>query len=117
MSHRRSVRIAGALCALALLAAACGDDDDEGTTTTTVAEDTTTTGGGGGGGELVGAKGTTPAPETTDAVRDFQARMDAHAKAAGIDLDGTYAYGPESYDGVMIIALAAHVAGDDGSAH
>ena len=117
MSHRRSVRIAGALCALALLAAACGDDDDEGTTTTTVGEDTTTTGGGGGGGELVGAKGTTPAPETTDAVRDFQARMDAHAEAAGIDLDDTYAYGPEAYDSVMIIALAAQVANDDGSAH
>ncbi|MGH9276456.1 MAG: ABC transporter substrate-binding protein [Acidimicrobiales bacterium] len=116
MSHRRSVRIAGALCALALLAAACGDDDEP-TTATTEADGTTTTAGGGGGGELVGAKGTTPAPETTDAVRDFQARMDAHAAEAGIDLDGTYAYGPESYDSAMLIALAAHAAGDDGSAH
>ena len=117
MSHRRSVRIAGALCALALITTACGDDDDAGTTTTTVSDDTTTTAASGGGGELVGAKGTTPAPETTDAVRDFQARMDAHAAEAGIDLDGTYAYGPESYDSAILIALAAQAAGDDGSAH
>ena len=43
--------------------------------------------------------------------------MDAHAAEAGIDLDGTYAYGPESYDSTMLIALAAQAAGDDGSAH
>jgi ABC-type branched-subunit amino acid transport system substrate-binding protein len=104
------------LCGLALLAGACGDDDDEPAAdeeTTTTAEDD----GGGGGGELVGAKGTTPAPETTDAVREFQSRMDAHAAEAGIDLDGTYAYGPEAYDSAIIIALAAVAAGDDGSAH
>ena len=114
MRHRRSVRIAGVLCGLALLAAACGDDDDD-----TAAEDETTTTAedGGGGGELVGAKGTTPAPETTDAVREFQGRMDEHAEAAGIDLDGTYAYGPEAYDSAIIIALAAVAAEDDGSAH
>jgi hypothetical protein len=109
------------LMAFALFAAACGDDDDteEGTgdeSTTTTADD----GGEGEGGEagaLAGAKGTTPAPETTDAVRDFQARMDEYAEGAGIDLDGTYAYGPEAYDTTIIIALAAQVAGDDGSAH
>ncbi len=115
MRHRRSVRIAGALCALALLATACGDDDDE--PTTEPSDETTTTEGASGGGQLVGAKGTTPAPETTDAVRDFQARMDAHAEDAGLELDGTYAYGPEAYDSTIIIALAAHAAGDDGSAH
>ncbi len=43
--------------------------------------------------------------------------MDAHAAEAGIDLDGTYAYGPEAYDSTMLIALAAQQAGDDGSAH
>ncbi|MGH9085866.1 MAG: hypothetical protein ACRDYW_10470, partial [Acidimicrobiales bacterium] len=102
------------LCGLALLAAACGDDDDDPAAddeTTTTAED------GGGGGELVGAKGTTPAPETTDAVTAFQDRMDAHAESAGIDLDGTYAYGPEAYDSAIIIALAAVAAEDDGSGH
>jgi len=115
MRHRRHIRIAAAVAGLSLLAAACGDDDDEPTAedeTTTTAEDE-----GDGGGALVGAKGTTPAPETTDAVRDFQARMDEHAEAAGIELDGTYAYGPESYDSTIIIALAAQAAGDDGSAH
>ena len=76
------------LCGLALLAAACGDDDDERHRRRRRHGETTTTDGGGGGGELVGAKGTTPAPETTDAVTDFQARMDAHAEEAGIDLDG-----------------------------
>ena len=38
--------------------------------------------------------------------------MEAHADEAGIDLDDTYAYGPESYDATIIIALAAQVAGD-----
>jgi ABC-type branched-subunit amino acid transport system substrate-binding protein len=116
MRNRRLVKVAGVLCGLALLAAGCGDDDESPSDTTEESPDTTEDGGG-GGGELVGAKGTTPAPETTDAVREFQTRMDEHAEEAGIDLDDTYAYGPEAYDSVMIIALAAQVAGDDGSAH
>jgi hypothetical protein len=105
------VKIAGVLCGLALLTAACGDDDEpeeSSDTTEAPAEE---------GGELEGAKGTTPAPETTEAVTEFQARMDTAAEEAGIDLAGTYAYGPESYDSTIIIALAAQVAGDDGSAH
>jgi len=60
--------------AFSLLAGACGDDDDtaEGTTDDTT-EDTTedTTDDGvedGEVGELSGAKGTTPAPETTPEV-------------------------------------------------
>ena len=114
MRNRRLVKVAGVLCGLALLAAACGDDDDDGDSSETTE---TTEGGSEGGGELAGAKGTTPAPETTDAVTEFQTRMDEHAEAAGIDLDDTYAYGPEAYDSTMIIALAAQVAGDDGSAH
>ena len=112
MRHRRFVRVAAVACALSLIVAACGDDDDEPS-----ADETTTTAAPEDVGELAGAKGTTPAPETTDAVVEFQGRMDAHAEAAGIDLDGTYAYGPESYDSAMIIALAAQIADDDGSAH
>ena len=112
MRNRRLVKVAGVLCGLALLAAACGDDDGDSSDTTE-----TTESGSEGGGELAGAKGTTPAPETTDAVTEFQARMDTHAEEAGIDLADTYAYGPEAYDSTMIIALAAQVAGDDGSAH
>ena len=104
----------------ALFAAACGDDDDtsagegDGDTTTTEGEGE---GEGGEAGALAGAKGTTPAPETTDAVREFQAEMDAFAESAGISLDGTYAYGPEAYDSTIIIALAAVAAGTDGAQH
>jgi ABC-type branched-subunit amino acid transport system substrate-binding protein len=115
MTNRRLVRAAAVFSGLALVLAACGDDDEPTSTeetTTTAAED-----GGGGGGELVGAKGTTPAPETTDAVQAFQGRMDEYAASVGIDLAGTYAYGPESYDSAIIIALAAETAGTDGSAH
>ena len=108
--------------AFAMVAAACGDDDDtdtgsgDGDSTTSEPEDDGD-GEGGEAGALAGAKGTTPAPETTDAVREFQAEMDEFAESAGIELDGTYAYGPEAYDSTIIIALAAHAAGDDGSAH
>ena len=116
MRNRRLVRAAAVFSGLALVLAACGDDDEptatDETTTSAAPEES-----GGGGGELVGAKGTTPAPETTDAVQAFQARMDEHAAAAGIDLAGTYAYGPESYDAAIIIALAAQAAATDGSAH
>jgi hypothetical protein len=117
MRNRRLVRAAAVFSGLALVLAACGDDDDD-----TGTDDTSTTAapadnGGGSVGQLVGAKGTTPAPETTDAVRAFQTRMDEHAAAAGIDLAGTYAYGPESYDAAIIVALAAQIAASDGSAH
>lgn len=117
MRNRRLVRAAAVFSGLSLVFAACGDDDDTGSddeTTTTAPDDGEPSG---RVGELAGAKGTTPAPETTDAVREFQERMDAYAEENGIDLDGTYAYGPESYDAVIIVALAAQVAGDDGSAH
>jgi branched-chain amino acid transport system substrate-binding protein len=115
MRKRRLVRAASVCAGLAIVLAACGDDDDTASTDTTAAgEETTTTGdgGGGGGGELEGAKGTTPAPETTDAVTAFRARMDEQDP----NLED-YSYGPESYDSIVIIALAAQVAGDDGSAH
>jgi ABC-type branched-subunit amino acid transport system substrate-binding protein len=100
-------RLVIGLAALSLIAAACGgDDDDDASDTTAAAEE------GGGGGDLEGMKGTTPAPETTDAVTDFQARMTEHNP----DLED-FSYGPESYDATIIIALAAAAAGDDGSAH
>jgi ABC-type branched-subunit amino acid transport system substrate-binding protein len=122
MSKRRLVRAAAVFSGLALVLAACGDDDDGGdaeagaTTTEAPADgETTTTGApddGGGGGELVGAKGTNPAPETTAEVEAFQARMLEEDPALE-----DFRYGPESYDSAIIIALAAQVAGDDGSAH
>ncbi len=119
MRNRRFVKAIAVVCGLSLMAAACGDDDDAADdTTTTEGEDTTTSEGGGGeDGALVGAKGTTPAPETTPEVEDFQIRLQEYADGAGIELDDTFAYGPESYDAAIIIALATVVAGDDGSAH
>lgn len=112
--RNRFIRATAVVCGLSLLVAACGDDDDG-----DAADPTTTTEADSGseGGALVGAKGTTPAPETTPEVESFQERMQAHADEAGIELDGTFAYGPESYDSAIIIALAAQVAGDDGAAH
>jgi ABC-type branched-subunit amino acid transport system substrate-binding protein len=110
MRNRRLVRAAAVFSGLALLVAACGDDDD----TDTGSDETTTTapdegGTGGEGSELVGMRGTTPLPETTDAVEAFQARM-LEADPALEDFN----YGPETYDAVMLIALAAQVAGTDG---
>ncbi len=122
MSKRRLVRAAAVFSGLALVLAACGDDDDGGegadagatTTEAPSGEETTTTAdeGGGGGGELVGAKGTNPAPESSPAVEAFQARMLEQDPALE-----DFSYGPETYDSIVIIALAAQVAGDDGSAH
>lgn len=110
MRNRRFLAAAAVFSGLSLLAGACGSDDDDAATTTTAD-------GGGAAGELSGAKGTTPAPETTDSVTAFQERMQAHADDNGIDLADTFAYGPEAYDSVMIIALAAQVAGTDGAGH
>jgi ABC-type branched-subunit amino acid transport system substrate-binding protein len=117
------MRLFALLFAFVLVAAACGDDDDggdEASDTTEEGSDTTADGGGetteaeGGEAEgtLEGWKGTTPLPETTPEVQAFQARMDE----ADPDLQD-YNYGPESYDAAIVIALAAQIAGDDGSAH
>ncbi len=99
-------RLLAVLGALSLLAAACGDDDDEpsasedDTSTTTVAEPSE-------GGELEGMRGTTPLPE--EVPEDFQTRIEA----ADPELDDIN-YAPESYDAVVIITLAAQIAGSDG---
>jgi ABC-type branched-subunit amino acid transport system substrate-binding protein len=111
MRNRRFVTAAAVVCGLSLIAAACGSDDDSSSDDTT-----TTTAASADVGELSGAKGTTPAPETTAEVTAFQEEMQAHADEVGIELDNTFAYGPESYDSTIIIALAAQTAGTDGSA-
>ncbi len=109
MRNRRLVRAAAVFTGLALLVAACGDDDDTDTgdddTTTTAPED----GASGEGNELVGLRGTTPLPGDHRRGTAFQARMDE----ADPELED-YNYGPETYDAVMLIALAAQVAGTDG---
>ena len=59
-------------------------------------------------GSLVGVKGTLPAAELTD---DFRERL-LEVDPALVD----FSYGPETYDAVVIIALAAAVAGSDNPA-
>lgn len=66
--------------------------------------------------DLTGAKGT---QQGVDADKSFKATLNAWYKAndgKGKDLGGIYNYGPESYDAVITLALAADLAGKDDSA-
>lgn len=59
-------------------------------------------------GTLTGAKGTTPGPKRTD---EFEQRLqDVYAEQWGGELED-YSYAAESYDGVILLALAALEAG------
>jgi ABC-type branched-subunit amino acid transport system substrate-binding protein len=124
MRNKKMVRVGALLVGLALVGAACGDDDDsttdEPTTTTAAAADeptttvatdepTTTAGGSGGGteGALAGLTGTTPLVALSD---DFKAKLDA----IDPNLNDTYNYAAETYDAIIIIALAAEKAKTDG---
>ncbi|CAN5141610.1 hypothetical protein BH18ACT4_BH18ACT4_02600 [soil metagenome] len=111
VKRRRSIRLLAMFAGLSLLAAACGDDDEGagGTTTAPAEESTTSEAEGGGGdteGQLEGMRGTTPLVDLSD---DFRTRLDA------VDPDLTdINYAAESYDAVIVIALAAQIAGSDG---
>src|SRR3954451_15258803 len=99
----RHLRVVAVLMGVALLVAACGSDKKS-------AGNASSSGSGGGGskaGALEGVKGTTP---LVDLPSDFKAKLDAQ----GLDNAGTYNYGAESYDAVIIIALATDAAGSDG---
>jgi len=109
------VRRSGALLVgLALVVAACGDDS-KGATETTAAASTTaavvettaapapeTTGAPTSGGELQGMKGSAPLPP--DLSQDFKDRL--ATVPSGADLKD-FAYSAETYDAVIVIALAA----------
>jgi ABC-type branched-subunit amino acid transport system substrate-binding protein len=124
--QKSQVRRAGALLVgLALVVAACGDDSDEGASDTTAAAvettaaavDTTaavetTVGEPAAGGELAGMKGTTPLPP--ELAQDFKDRL--LTVPSGADLTD-YNYAAETYDAVMIIALAVEAAKSDGIEH
>jgi ABC-type branched-subunit amino acid transport system substrate-binding protein len=145
--QKTRVRRAGALLVgLALVAAACGDDDDDtpsAATTeapaetsapateppaTTAAPQTEppatepaatdapgTTPAAGGGGELEGMRGTTP--KAAD-VSEWFVGLDEFWVAQGEEsLGATFNYAAETYDAVIVIALAVEMAQDDGSAH
>ncbi len=56
---------------------------------------------------ISGMRGTEPSVDLSD-ISDFTARLDAEG-----DMGGVYAYGAETYDSIIIVALAAAVAGTD----
>jgi ABC-type branched-subunit amino acid transport system substrate-binding protein len=108
---------------MALVGAACGSDNSGsssggGATTTAAAATTTAAGGatttaaagGGNKGALATMKGTTPLVELSS---DFKTQLN------GINpsLNDTYNYAAETYDAVVIIALAVEKAKDDGVAY
>jgi ABC-type branched-subunit amino acid transport system substrate-binding protein len=140
MQKSRVRRVGALLVGLSLVAAACGDDDSESTSTepetTEPAGDTTpateppaettppgteptdtadtappgTTGE--AGGELEGMRGSTPGLDVgnwIDGVNEFWV-------AKGNTELSDFNYAAETYDAVIIIALAASAAGTDGSA-
>ena len=62
-------------------------------------------------GTMTGAKGTLPGLDT-NAIGDFTVRMNDNWVAEGnADLAGGFSYGAESYDAVVLLALAALAAG------
>jgi ABC-type branched-subunit amino acid transport system substrate-binding protein len=113
-------QLGAALFCVALVAAACGDDNPESGATPATAEGTqaTTAEGAAGSagataGQLAGMKGTTPLVELSG---DFKSRLDASWEAGGnAPLEG-YNYAAETYDAVVIIALAVEAAKSDGIA-
>jgi ABC-type branched-subunit amino acid transport system substrate-binding protein len=50
-----------------------------------------------------------------DVSADFEARLDATDSAAADPLQGDYQYAAETYDSIVLVALAAEEAGSDGS--
>jgi ABC-type branched-subunit amino acid transport system substrate-binding protein len=140
MQKSRVRRVGALLVGLSLVAAACGDDDADSTTTepdVTAAGDTTPateppaettppateateptdtappgTTGDAAGGELEGMRGSTPGLDVgdwIDGVKDFWV-------AQGNSPLTDFNYAAETYDAVIVIALAASAAGTDGSA-
>jgi len=99
----RRLRVAAVLMGLVLLVAACGSDDKK------ASGNAASSGSGGASkaGALEGVKGTTP---LVDLPADFKTKLDGQ----GLDNAGTYNYGAESYDAVIVIALAADAAKSDG---
>jgi ABC-type branched-subunit amino acid transport system substrate-binding protein len=109
MRINRRVRLGlAAFLALSMTAAACGNDDDDDTS----APDPTETDAGDDGddegtgdGILEGIKGTLPAAEITSEFRDRLLEVDSGL----VD----FSYGPEAYDAIVIVALAAIAADTD----
>ena len=100
-------RLLALLSIFALFAAACGDDDDDGdegaqddTSESTEGDETA--------GALEGMRGTTPLPESVP--DEFRSRVEE----VDPEVDDIN-YAAESYDAVIVVTLAAQIAGSDGS--
>ena len=138
MQISRVRRVGALLVGLSLVVAACGDDDSESTDTepagtepvstepadtspdttptgTEAPADSTTPGSApaGDGGELAGMRGTTP--KGAD-VTEWIGGVNEFWVAKGNTELSDFNYAAESYDAVIVIALAAAAAGTDGSA-
>jgi ABC-type branched-subunit amino acid transport system substrate-binding protein len=106
MRHRKRLQVLALLVGVILLAAACSSDNK---TSTSASSNGASSGGGTPGkkGALEGMRGTTP---LVDLPADFKTKLGQQ----GLDLNDTFNYGAESYDAVVVIALAAEAAGTDG---
>jgi len=110
------VQLGAAVLGLALVGAACGGSDDKagGETSETTKAGTETTMAGGAAataGQLAGMKGTLPLVKLSD---EFKKNLnDAWVKGGNQPLKD-YTYAAESYDAVMVIALAVEKAKTDG---
>ena len=101
---KTNMRRFGAIVAgLSLVLAACGGGDDAASDTTAAVA----------GGELEGMKGTMPLVDLSD---EFKTGLNEFWTAAGNAALEDYSYAAEAFDAVMLVALAAEVAGTDGSA-
>jgi len=112
MKKSKMVRFGALIAGLSLVAAACGGGDDAASDTTAAAV-AETAAPAATGGELEGMKGTTPLVALS---AEFKEAMNAFWVAKGNEALKDYSYAAESYDTVMLIALAAQAAGTDGSA-
>lgn len=101
-SRKLWLALIGIVASMTLVAAACSSDDDSSTTTTS--SGTTPSG---DANALTGMRGTTPLVDLSD---EFKARM-LETDPKLVDFN----YGPESYDAVIIMALAVEEAGTDGA--
>lgn len=106
--NRWWLALIGVVASLSLVAASCGDDSDDSSSSSSSDDSSSDTTPSGDDVALSGMKGTTPLVDLSD---EFKNRM-LEIDPALVDFN----YGPESYDAVIITALAAEKAGTDGVA-
>ncbi|MFM8902558.1 MAG: hypothetical protein ACKOGG_04180, partial [Actinomycetota bacterium] len=104
MKKNTARRFGALVVGLSLLAGACGSDDDAATEETTAPEETTTTVEDVTGSELAGMKGTTPLVELS---QEFKDAVNAFWTGKGNEALTDFNYTAESFDAVLLIALAA----------